>query len=82
MKHCDRRMLKYIADVSWKDKVNSEEVAKRCGLKEIQEKMRQRRLQWFGHVRREEECRGNEELDRWEGQKELGIRQCRWLWTC
>jgi hypothetical protein len=53
MKHCDRRMLRYIAEVSWKDKVNSEEVAKRCGLKEIREKMRHRRLQWFGYVRRE-----------------------------
>jgi len=30
-------------------------VAKRCGLKEIQVKLRQKRLQWFGDVRRETE---------------------------
>ena len=54
MKSCDRRMLRYMAGVRWQDRVSSEEMAKRCGLKEIQDKMRQRRLQWFGHVRREE----------------------------
>jgi len=30
-------------------------VAKRCGLKIIQDKLRQKRLQRFGHVRRETE---------------------------
>ena len=48
----DRRMLRYMADVSWTDRIPSVEVAKRCGLTDIQGKMRQRRLQWFGHVRR------------------------------
>jgi hypothetical protein len=71
MKHCDRRMLRYIAEVSWKDKVNSEEVAKRCGLKEIQEKMKHRRLQWFGHVRRE---KGGEGVRRVEEINVTGAR--------
>jgi len=31
------------------------EVAKRCGLKMIQDKLRLKSLQWFGHVRRETE---------------------------
>jgi len=54
-KSCDSRMLRYMASVRWQD---SEEVAKRCGLKMIQDKLRQKRLQWFGHVRRKwrEEC--------------------------
>jgi len=30
-------------------------VAKICGLKMIQGKLRQKRLQWFGHERRETE---------------------------
>ena len=46
-----RRMLRYMARVKWQDGVSSEEVARRCGL----ERARQRRLQWFGHVRREGE---------------------------
>ena len=55
MKSCDRRMLRYKAGVRWQDKISSEVVEKRCGSKEIQDKMRQRRLQWFGHVKREKE---------------------------
>jgi len=37
------------------DRFSSEVVAKRCGLKMIQDKLRHIRLQWFGHVRRETE---------------------------
>jgi len=36
-------------------RISSEEVAKRYGLKMIQDKLRQKRLQWFGHVRMETE---------------------------
>jgi len=55
LKSCDSRMLRYMARVRWQDRISSEEVAKRCGLKMIQDKLRQKRLQWFGHVRRETE---------------------------
>ena len=58
LRRCDRRMLRYMAGVSWADRIPSVEVAKRCGLTDIQGKMRQRRLQWFGHVRREKEGGG------------------------
>jgi hypothetical protein len=39
--------------VRWQDSISSEEVAKRCDLKVIQDKFRQKRLQWFGHASRE-----------------------------
>ena len=52
---CDRRMLRYMAGIKWQDVVSSEEVAKRCVLEDIQERVRKGRLQWFGHVRREGE---------------------------
>ena len=55
MRKCDRRMLRYMAGVKWQDGVSSEEVAKRFGLGDIQERIRQGRLQWFGHVKRERE---------------------------
>jgi len=48
-------MLRYMARVRWQDKISSEEVAKRCGSKMIQDKLRQKRLHRFGHVRRETE---------------------------
>jgi len=52
---CIKRMLRYMARVRWQDRISSEEVAEKCGLKIIQDKLRQKRLQWFGHVRRETE---------------------------
>lgn len=55
LKRCDRRILRYMAGVRWQYKISSREVAERCGVKEIQEKIRRRRLQWFSHVRREKE---------------------------
>jgi len=42
-------MLRYMARVRWQDRLSSEEVAKRCGMKIIQDKLRQKR---FGHVSR------------------------------
>ncbi len=52
LRGCDRRMMRYLAGVRWQDRVISEEVARRCGIREIEVILRQRRLQWFGHVRR------------------------------
>ena len=43
--------------VKWQDGISSEEVAKRCGLEDIQERTGQGRLQWFEHVKREGEER-------------------------
>jgi len=43
-KCCDSRMLIYMAGVRWQDGIFSEEVAKRSGLKIIQDKLRQKRL--------------------------------------
>jgi len=57
LKNCDRRMLRCMPRVRRQDRISSEEVAKRCGLKMIQDKLRQKRLQWFSHVRREMEGR-------------------------
>ena len=48
----DRRMLRYMAKIRLKDKIASEVVAKRCGLPKLPALLRQRRLRWFGHVKR------------------------------
>ena len=49
---CDRRMLRYIAAVRWRDRVNHEEVLNLCSLVDLGKRIRQQRLRWFGHVRR------------------------------
>jgi hypothetical protein len=56
---CDRRMLRYMTGVSLRDRVPSEEVARRCGLPQVVDILRARRLRWFGHVQRRN---GNEAL--------------------
>ena len=52
---CDRRMLRYMAGVTWRDRVRSTEVAMRCGVREFGDVLRVRRLGWFGHVVRRKE---------------------------
>ena len=51
----DRRMLRYMTGVSLSDRVDSAEVAGRCGLKQLEVVLRERRLRWFGHVKRRTE---------------------------
>ena len=45
IRKCDRRILGYMTGAKWQDGVSSEEVAKRCDLGDIQERIRQGRLQ-------------------------------------
>ena len=52
---CDRRILRYMAGVTWRDRVRSAEVARRCGVRELGDVLIVRRLGWFGHVVRREE---------------------------
>lgn len=49
---CDRRMMRFMAQVKLKDRIRSEEVERRCGLPEVSLRLRQKRLRWFGHVKR------------------------------
>ena len=48
-------MLRFLTGVSLLDKGSSAEMAHRCGLMEIADAARERRLQWFGHMRRRAE---------------------------
>ena len=52
---CDRRMLKYMAGVTSRDRVSSEEVARRCGVGMLGDALLRRRLGWFGHMERRDE---------------------------
>ena len=51
---CDRRMLRYMTGVRLEDRVNSEEIERRCGVKSLLSTVKENRLRWFGHVRRRE----------------------------
>lgn len=54
LKRHGQRTLRNMAGLRWPD---SGEAAKRCGLKEMQRRVRQRRMQRFGHGKRETEGR-------------------------
>ena len=58
---CDRRLLRYMAGITWRDHVSSAEVADRCGVELLEGVLRRRRLRWYGHVARRdiEEPLGN-----------------------
>ena len=46
----DRRMLRYMAGVSLRDRVTNEDLLRRCGLGCISAILYRKRLGWFGHV--------------------------------
>jgi len=45
------RMLRWMCDNTWRDKVRNEDIRTKIGVASIEEKMRDNRLRWFGHVR-------------------------------
>ena len=80
---CDRRMLRFLAGVSLRDRVSSAEVARRCGLQEISDVARVRRLQWFGHVQRRGEGEPLSVVYGWqvEGRRPRGRPKKSWTKT-
>ena len=42
--------IPYMAGVTWRGRMRSAEVARRCGVRELGDVLRVRRLGWFGHV--------------------------------
>ena len=52
----EKRMLRMICGVTLRDKVESTVIASRVGVNDLEEHLRQKRLQWFRHIiRRDEE---------------------------
>ena len=49
------RMLRSIKGVTLRDKVTSVDINKELGVNSIQEKVREMRLHWYGHMQRMEE---------------------------
>ena len=45
-------MPRFLAGVYLSDRVACNEVANRCGVKPLLQVLRERRLRWFGHVKR------------------------------
>ena len=52
---CDHRMLRYMSRVRWQDKITNKEIRRRCGMENLEHRLRKARLRWFGHVKRRNE---------------------------
>ena len=76
-------MLRFLAGVSLRDRVNSVEVARRCGLREISDMARVRRLLWYGHVHRRGEGEPLSVVRDWqvEGRRPRGRPKKLWSKT-
>ena len=48
-------MLRYMSKVRWQDRITNEEVRRRCGVENLEHRLRKTRLRWFGHVKRRDE---------------------------
>ena len=51
----EMRMLRRIKGVTLRDRVKSVDIRKELGVSSIQEKVRETRLRWYGHMQRMEE---------------------------
>ena len=40
-----------LSRVIWKDRITKEEVRRRCGVENLEHRLRNMRLRWFGHVK-------------------------------
>ena len=54
-RNTEMRMLRRIKGITLRDKVKSVDIRKELGVNSIQEKVREMRLRWYGHMQRMEE---------------------------
>ena len=66
--------------VRWQDSITKEEVRRRCGVENLEHRLRKMRLRWFGHVKRRYEnsiLRRAMELEV-EGRRPVGRPKTTW----
>ena len=75
---CDRRMLRYMAGVTRRDRVSSEEVARKCGVRMLGDAFLRRRLGWFVESRDEQDALGRVRLVEAPGRRPPGRPRKTW----
>ena len=77
----EMRMLRRIKGVTLRDKVMNVDIRKKLGVNNIQEKVREMRLRWYGHIqRRKENNKVRAVVDmRVPGKRPRGRPRGRWM---
>ena len=66
--------------VNWQDRITNEDVRRRCGVENLEHRLRRTRLSWFGHMKRRDEnsiLRSAMELEV-EGRTQVGRPKKTW----
>ena len=56
LQRCDRSMIRWICNISWKDNVSSVTLLERLKIPALDSVLTCSRLRWYGHVQRDEGC--------------------------
>ena len=80
LEFAEMRMLMWMLGVTRRDKVRNSLIRGTAKITEVTKKVQERRMQWFGHIkRREEEYVGRRILDmEVEGRRQRGRPKKRW----
>ena len=67
---CEQRMLRYMSRERWQDRIINDEDRRRCGVENLEHRLRKMRLRWFGHTK----CRDENSVLRREMELKVEIR--------
>ena len=82
LERAERMMVRWMCGVTLKDRISSEELLSRVGVKPVDDVVRRGRLRWFGHVERKSEDDWVKRCLEFEIAGKAGRGSCRktWLW--
>ena len=79
----EMRMLHFSIGYTRKDRVKNENIRERMGIGQLDGKLRETRLHWYGHVQRKEDTYIGRKVMAWDFQEDRGEDdQEGGTWTC
>ena len=81
LERTEMRMIRWMAGISLRERMESEDIRRMCGICNIKQKAREARLRYFGHVMRREEDDPTKKARNMpvEGRRSVGRQRIRWM---